>query len=299
MLGIVILNYKSYSDTIKCVDSITETTVNTDYKIYIVDNDSPDSSYERLRKIYKNNHKIQVIQSGKNGGYSFGNNIGSKQAIQDGCDAILISNTDIIYFKETIDSMYRKLFKNNDIAVVGPNMIDSSDKYCQITILPPSIKDYWMSKKPFSLFSKKNKEKSKYTIDYIFRGMVQGSSYLIKSDTLEKIGFFDENVFLFGEELILANKLNKENMDTLIDSKALVLHDHSTTISKEGIAFERYHMYYSTIYVLRRYAGCSNIEMSFAILYSLIFYGLKSLGNKAYRQYLPKLTERMISLYDI
>lgn len=299
MLGIVILNYKSFYDTVKCTDSIVETIKKTKYKVYIIDNDSPDDSFPKLSNYYKNVDIINIIASGKNGGYSHGNNVGIKLALEDECDAIMISNTDIIYYPEAIDSMYSKLISKDDVAVVGPDMVDSEGKYSQINILAPTLRRYWMNKKPLSYLNTDKQNISKYENDYKFLGMVQGSSFLIKTQILKKIGLLDENVFLFGEEAILAHKLNEIKYYTLIDSEALIKHEHSKTITKEGIAFERMHMYYSLAYVLKQYSGISNVELYLVNLYNLINYKFKSLYDKSYRNNYNSLKNKLNELYTL
>ena len=53
MIGIVILNYLTYNETIKCVDSIKKTGYR-DKKIVIVDNASQNDSFKFLYDTYKN-----------------------------------------------------------------------------------------------------------------------------------------------------------------------------------------------------------------------------------------------------
>ena len=76
-VGIVILNYLNYKDTIECVESI----FNMKYDIagiVIVDNHSENESYNVLKKLYKNRLNVSVIQSNRNYGFAKGNNIGIK-----------------------------------------------------------------------------------------------------------------------------------------------------------------------------------------------------------------------------
>ena len=81
-LGIVILNYNNCNVTIDCVKNIVDV-CKMDYNIYIVDNKSNDDSYNVLSNMYENSKTIKVIDSGTNGGFSYGNNVGFKAAIDD------------------------------------------------------------------------------------------------------------------------------------------------------------------------------------------------------------------------
>ena len=70
-VAIVILNYNSEEDTIKYVESIKE--YKNLNKIIVVDNKSTNENAMAKLKILEN-EKVEVIQSDKNGGYSYGNN---------------------------------------------------------------------------------------------------------------------------------------------------------------------------------------------------------------------------------
>ena len=55
---------------------------------------------------------------------------------------------------------------------------------------------------------------------------------IIKSTILEEIDFLDENVFLYFEENILSQKLNKLNLEIRVNNEVVIIHNHSVTIDK-------------------------------------------------------------------
>ena len=79
MVAVIVLNYKTKEETIKCVESIIGHTQDSEYEVFIVDNDSKDGSYEFLADKYEKNHKVMVFKTKKNEGYSAGNNYIWKQ----------------------------------------------------------------------------------------------------------------------------------------------------------------------------------------------------------------------------
>ena len=124
-VGFVILNYKTYQDTIKCVQSIVNTIDTDNYFIVIVDNGSDNESLEVLNKEYEKDDKIAVLDAEKNLGFSKGNNVGIKY-LRDLYDFqyIVVLNSDIILFQsnffKTVDALYEK----NHFAVLGPMIIN-------------------------------------------------------------------------------------------------------------------------------------------------------------------------------
>lgn len=69
-IGIILLNYNAYEDTKECIESLKAMTY-PNYEIFVVDNDSQDDSADRLKQI----KDIHFIESGRNGGFGYGNNI--------------------------------------------------------------------------------------------------------------------------------------------------------------------------------------------------------------------------------
>ncbi|WP_370632038.1 glycosyltransferase family 2 protein [Lactococcus sp. NH2-7C] len=76
-MGIVILNYKVFKDTIDCISSIQAQSYQN-FEIVIVDNVSNNGSFEYLADKYKYFSNIHLIKSRDNIGFAQGNNLGIK-----------------------------------------------------------------------------------------------------------------------------------------------------------------------------------------------------------------------------
>ncbi len=294
MIGIIILNYNSYDDTIKCISSIEKHTTVL-YNIYIVDGCSQDNSYEYLLNYYRGNEKIKILKSILNGGYSFGNNFGARRAIKEGADSILIINPDIILKNNAIDIMYMALLACQELAVVGPRILNTKEEDMQFASRLYDFKAFLCSRKPLAYFKNKHIIENRYynynyKNDFTFQGMVSGCCFMIRTEDLKSIGFLDDNIFLFYEEDIIAYKLFQINKLTKIVSGSLVIHNHSKTVRKEGQAFIRYHRFYSSQYVLREYAGINDLQFIIVSLFHILPFSFYSIFFRAYRKlYFPLL----------
>ena len=122
MIGIVILNYNSWNDTAECVRSILNEESKAEYKIYLVDNGSLQRPTEEQSEFFRK-AGLELIQNSENKGYSAGNNVGIKKALDDGCDAVLISNSDVRYEKDSIYQLYDYLSHHPEAGIVGPKII--------------------------------------------------------------------------------------------------------------------------------------------------------------------------------
>lgn len=142
-VGICILNYNNGLKTVKCIESILNQTY-TEYRIIIIDNHSKDDSLSVITSFLNTNNlsclsikngsyassikeifpQVVIIESGVNGGYSSGNNLGIKLARFAGIFTnILIINNDLVLdrgFLGEITTKYNSLqqeYNSNKIAL--------------------------------------------------------------------------------------------------------------------------------------------------------------------------------------
>lgn len=142
-LGIIILNYNTWRETVTCVDSIKKYTSNP-YVIYVIDNKSVDDSLENLRLKYKQEKDVIVIESEVNKGYSAGNNIGIKRAIADACDILFIVNSDIEILNNAFGQMASTLLKKSSFMMIGPSVLDNNNKEAQIPRRKQTFKFFYL-----------------------------------------------------------------------------------------------------------------------------------------------------------
>ena len=304
MVGIIILNYNTPSDVIDCIKSIRETT-SVEYKIYVVDNKSTDDSFAVLTNELAGEDGVTVVESDYNGGYSYGNNFGIKIAVQDGCDYILISNPDIVYYDKCIDTMLDTLNSDERIGVVGPSTpsLDQAESQLLRKVYTPKI--YFHTKKPFRLMTKIKKSlKSEYPYPkdldkpFLFYGMVRGCCFMMRTETFLKVGLFDDNVFLYSEEWILAKKIADLNLYCAFEPRAKALHKEATSTKKVGgSGFQSFHLYLSAFYYLKYYSGAGKFFLWIAKIQNRINYGLKAIRDKSYRKLKKRFKIAQKALY--
>lgn len=301
MIGIVILNYNTQEETVECVESIVKTT-NSNYKIYIVDNNSKDKSYERLKRLYLNYDSIEVIKSEKNDGYSAGNNLGIKKALSDGADVIFLSNSDIVFHENSLDAMYEYLLKNQNIGIIGPKIILKNGSIQKSPRHNYNFKNYIFTKKPFKILDCNNNFKKTYFENYdykqelIFDGLVSGCCIGLTNKYFDLCGLLDESTFLYFEESIIAIKASEVDLKTCLYPKSSVLHKSSLSIGNQNSAFSRYHRYYSSTYMLYKYAKINRIQLIFIFLLNLSPLVLYGIFDKKYREFAKMYIERTIKL---
>lgn len=289
MIGIVILNYITWNETFNCLKSISELNLKEPYITYLVDNGSSEKMTKELHSLLEK-EKVVFISAEKNKGYAGGNNLGIRKALEDGCDAILISNNDIIFEEKTIETLYAYLKKNCEVGIVGPKVVLTDGKMqqtnlgCKMTLKGKYL--YILRKTPFRKMSQNFFEKFRISEDELKTHRkvfgVSGCCFMIRRAAIEKIGLLDEGTFLYEEENILGCQMEQIGYDVYLLPEVIVVHKHGQT-SKHMRAASFTYFVESEIYYCRKYLEGAIIEILPLYLIRLGQYLKRCVQEKEYR----------------
>lgn len=258
---LVVLNYRDYETTSNFIENIKE--YDSINKIVVVDNNSNDNSYEKLSKL--SNEKIHVIKSEKNGGYSYGNNVGIKYAINKfNPEYIIISNPDVSFKNKTIYNMMNIYNEYENIAIVAPRMIDNNGiESCWK--LPNYKTDLMLAS---SVISKLIGNPYKYEENDLnkainFVEVLSGSFFMIPSYIIQEIDYMDEDIFLYCEEIILSKKLLSRGYRNIMINYDTFIHQHSVSIDKSISSRVKQHeiLFDSKLIYHRKYENNNDLQM--------------------------------------
>lgn len=224
-VSVIIVNYKSKKEIFDCLTSIFKSDAKISLEIIIVDNDEKIVIKKNLQKKFPS---IKYIKSLRNVGFGAANNLGARYARG---RYLFFLNPDTKIFKNTINSLYEFIDKNKKTAIVAPLLLDKSKRpyllqgakeltpfraICALSFIEKFFpknriyKDYYL----YGWNKKDNKE-----VD-----VVPGAAFIIRNELFKKIGGFDENFFLFFEELDLCKKVNELGYKIFIIPKAKAIH---------------------------------------------------------------------------
>lgn len=263
MVGIAIINYKSYKKTIECVESIRKTT-NSLFKIYLLENGSNDESAEILFNEYKNSQDVHLIISDVNHGYARGNNLLIECMYKDKCDVGVISNNDIICKNNCIDKLVLDLAEsNNNFLLIGPKIINPDNRTQRSVKLKRYNDLEYLCK---STYLSRFFEGAKIRDDKKISGInslaevfwVSGAFFAFDVLKMKTIGEFDPKTFLFFEEYILSEKARKMGYKMGYDPQVEVFHYHAVSTGgglniNSKIAADRSERYYFSEYQSSKY----------------------------------------------
>lgn len=212
MVSIIILSYNTKDLLKACLDSVFTHLAVESPEVIVVDNASEDDSVAMVKKSFK---EVKVIESKKNLGFSAGINLGARYAQG---NILLFLNSDTVLQKGNLSDI-EKIFKDSSIGVVGGTQVDSRGKvglsYGKIYSL------FNLPLMSFSYFSHSGKfpEKKLLPVEW-----VNGACFFIKKELFEKAGGFDENFFMYMEDMELCYRIQKMGYKTVVCCEFVVVH---------------------------------------------------------------------------
>lgn len=288
MTAAIILNYKTWETTINCIESIKKTS--EDIKIYVVDNDSPNNSFDILLREYENDIDVKVIHSGGNLGYAKGNNFGARKAIDDGHKLLLLTNNDIIFEENAINNMINSLNDDVEISSVAPLIKSLNGEIESLPIVSPiSTLDYLLSftrlNKILRIINKESPVIEKYELkineDVPLKRIYKfsGCCFMIRSKDFIEVGMFDDGTFMYFEEDILCHKLKNKDYQSYHRSDAVIQHHHGKTTGSNNF-FVDSEMFKSEMYYFSKYGNINIFALIILYLDRIITPLIKMLKKK-------------------
>lgn len=267
-IAVIIVNYNDADDTLKYVKSITE--YNIINRIVVVDNKSTmPMTFDRLKEL--ESEKVKIIKSDKNGGYDYGNNFGIKylDSQNENYDYYIISNPDIEVSEEAIKHCLDVINQDDKIALIAPRMFNKEFKPIRRSswkIRTFGLDVIHSTRLLEILFYKvlRNGEYSSqdYEKEVLEVEAISGAFFIIKGNVLKEIGLLDENVFLFYEEDILANRLKEKGYKTISLNSEKFIHYESQTIGKSLTYYKKMkQLFISKMYYHKNYNKINAIQV--------------------------------------
>ena len=203
-LSIIIVNYFSEDFVLKCIRSINQYNfIKDSIEIIIVDNGSNTRILNELES-----SSIKLITNKVNKGFGAACNLGFERS---NAEYVLFLNPDTRVFKETLQKAISFMERNPDVTVLGCQQVDEQNnilKTCttQLSLSKYIVKSLYLDKLSSKIF--KSHQMSYWNhMHSRFVDHVMGSFYMIKSSDFIKMKGFDENFFVYYEDLDLSKRI--------------------------------------------------------------------------------------------
>lgn len=276
--AIVILNWNGWQDTIECLQSLCFLN-SDDFTVIVVDNASSNDSRHHITTWTAPNedltfngivehthlattdihfaHKTWVyVQSDKNGGFSYGNNLGIKLALQVGCEYIWLLNNDTVVDANALNTLLVQMKTAENIGMCGSVLRFYDDR--DIVQAVGGVHFNFFSARGSQLgqglhySDPKIQNLAKEAPTYI-----AGASLLLSSKFIRDVGLMEESYFLYFEEIDWAVRA-KPYWITSIAPDSIVYHKEGASIGTDSRAkrspLSQYYLHRNLIrfYALRK-----------------------------------------------
>ncbi|MCK4326613.1 glycosyltransferase family 2 protein [bacterium] len=210
-LSIVIVNYNSAVVLSPCLNSIYGREANTDFEVFVVDNNSNDNSAELVEREFP---QVKIIKNKLNLGFSKGCNQGIQKSKG---GYILLLNPDTIIKSHALEDMVGFMKREPDCGIVGPQIMDS-DGTIQLSCRSfPSFRNALFNR--YSLFTRlfpNNRFSRGYLLsDWDHNQIrevdwVSGACMMVRRQALDNIGLLDERFFMYCEDVDLCYRMKEQ-----------------------------------------------------------------------------------------
>lgn len=228
-LAFIIVNFHSDQDTLSIIKDLesNDPVSGVEIKIYAVDN----SRSEGFKKEIKKFKQTLYVDSPSNLGFAGGNNLGIRKALADGHDIICLINNDTVSPKDLIKNITDSPINNPKVGAVG-GLIYFAKGY--------EFKDKYSSDEKGRViwyaggrFDWDNILGSGDHVDEVDEGQfkksfdtdfITGALFITRADVLKKVGIFDENYFMYLEDVDLCVRIKKAGFRLVVDPNIKIWH---------------------------------------------------------------------------
>lgn len=255
-LSVIIVNYNVKHFLEQCLFSVKKAIGGIAAEVIIVDNNSSDHSIEYLQPKFP---AFQFIANKENAGFAKACNQGLK--ISSG-QYILFLNPDTIVPEDCFQKCTAFFEATNNTGAVGVKMIDGSGKFLKESKrafpspLTSLFKLFGLSK-----FFPRSKTFSRYHLGHLSENenheadVLAGAFMMIKKEVLDKVGGFDEEFFMYGEDVDLSYRIQEAGFKNYYFAETGIIHFKGESTRKGSMNYVK--MFYNamSIFVRKHYGG--------------------------------------------
>jgi N-acetylglucosaminyl-diphospho-decaprenol L-rhamnosyltransferase len=268
LLSIIIVTYNAKYFTEQCLYSVQKAIAGMDAEVIVVDNSSGDESVAYLQKIFP---WVNFIVNKENIGYASANNRGYQRAKG---EYILFLNPDTLLSEDCLLASMGILEGNSNIGALGIHMIDGAGHF-----LPESKRGFpSVMASFFKLSGLTGLFPGSRTFGCYYLGwlpekqdneveVLSGAFMMTKKAILDITGGFDEQFFMYGEDIDLSYRIQQAGYKNYYLGEKSIVHFKGESTRKD-IRYTRLFYKAMIIFVKKHYganAPAFNLLMQLAI----------------------------------
>lgn len=229
VLNIIIINWNGGDTIKKCLTAVFDSNLDKElFNVFVVDNNSSDNSIDLISGLSTN---LTIIKNKTNIGFGSACNIVLKNYPS---EFVLILNPDVFVNKESLNESLSFMKTRTEIDILGVKNFNTSNHVSASCARFPSVCGYindvlGLSKVAPELFKPGTIMSDWDHLDSRIVDHVIGAYMMIRYSILEKSGLFDEDFFLYMEDVDLSYRINKIGGLCYYNSEISVIHEGGGT----------------------------------------------------------------------
>ncbi|MFC2036379.1 glycosyltransferase family 2 protein [Chloroflexota bacterium] len=240
LVAIITVVWNNLQDTLECLDSLTQLCYPR-FQVVVVDNASTDGTPQRVAEQYPS---VLLIRNMENQGYAGGCNSGIQFAVQelDAAYICILNNDTIIRDRCFLDRLVESAQQDRSVGVVAPLVRDYP---------PPHAIQYAGVR--VNLYTGRARLITRVEEEPIWTDSVHGSAFLIKREVIDKVGCFDEEFYLYWEEIDYCVRVRRAGYRVLVDRGVEICHKSGGTIGGRSELYT-YYFFRNRLLLMQKHA---------------------------------------------
>ncbi len=211
-------------------------------EVIVVDNLSSDGTPDLLRRDYP---WVRLIEPGENTGFTGGNNIGMQHSTG---DLLFLLNPDTVVLGDALPRMAAYLAENPQVGALGPQLLNADGSVQSSRRRFPTLKTAVFESTWLESIAPAGVLDHYYVRDVaddqtVVVDWVQGAALMVRRDVLAQVGGFDEDFFMYSEELDWQRRIKEAGWQVVYFPEAKIIHYGGK--SSEQVVAQR-HIYFQT-----------------------------------------------------
>lgn len=232
-LSVIILNYNVRHFLELCIKSVEAALVSIDSEIIVIDNLSQDDSCDIVKRQFP---KVKLIENSENFGFSKGNNIAVQQAKG---EYLCILNPDTVVAEDTFEMLLHFSEEKKNLGIIGCRLIDGKGQFLpesKRNVPTPNVAIKKIFGNSDDYYASSLKEDSVGSVPVLV-----GAFMWLKRSVYNEVRGFDEDYFMYGEDVDLSYKVSQAGYDNMYFGSTTVLHYKGESTLKDKTYARRFY----------------------------------------------------------
>jgi hypothetical protein len=224
LVDVVIVNYRSYDELARCLESLSSNQPAVG-RVVVIDHESNLSAAARISARFPD---AEIVERSTNEGFATGVNLGARLT---SAPFLLLLNPDCVVEANAIDRLLAYAQERPDAAVIGPRIVNPDGSLQGSARRFPGIstaiagRSSWLTRRfPTNPLSRRNLPCLNGTTAPLDVDWVSGACMLVRRSAFEEINGMDERFFLYWEDADLCRRLSERGWRTVYLPSATIVH---------------------------------------------------------------------------